>query len=118
MMRITPDVVKSYVACRYKAFLKLSGHEGITPDNPNLLLDVNPQLPLTPVGGARPQHVKNQATQSVKLTSSYLSKGEARILDGVFETDLISLQIEGLQRVAEVCVNSDCLLLSLFFLQR
>ena len=100
MMRITPDVVKSYVACRYKAFLKLSGHEGITPDNPNLLLDVNPQLPLTPVGGARPQHVKNQATQSVKLTSSYLSKGEARILDGVFETDLISLQIEGLQRVA------------------
>jgi predicted RecB family nuclease len=100
MMRITPDVVKSYVACRYKAFLKLSGHEGITPDNPNLLLDVNPQLSLTPVGGARPQHVKNQATQSVKLTSSYLSKGEARILDGVFETDLISLQIEGLQRVA------------------
>jgi predicted RecB family nuclease len=100
MMRITADVIISYVACRYKAFLKLAGREGVTPDKPNLLLDVNPQLSLTPGGGARPQHVKNQATQSVELTSSYLSKGEARIVEGVFETDLISMHIEGLQRVA------------------
>jgi predicted RecB family nuclease len=100
MMRITRDVIESYVACHYKAFLKLAGHKGVTPDNPRLLLDGNSRFPFTPIGGVHLQHVKNQTTKSVELTSSSLSKGAALILDGIFETDLISLHIEGLQRVA------------------
>jgi len=99
MKRITRDVLESYAACKHKAFLKLAGHEAVTPNNPSVLLGGNSQLSLPPAGGD-PQHVKHQATKPVELTSSYLGKGEALILDGVFQTDLISLHIEGLQRVA------------------
>ena len=33
MMKITQDVLESYVACRYKAFLKLWGHKSATAHN-------------------------------------------------------------------------------------
>ena len=38
MTKITQDVLESYVVCRYKAFLKLSGHNGATAHNGNRLL--------------------------------------------------------------------------------
>jgi predicted RecB family nuclease len=40
-----------------------------------------------------------RAVDSINLTQSSLSKGDPLILDGVFETDLISLHVDGLQRV-------------------
>jgi predicted RecB family nuclease len=92
-------VLESYVACPYKAFLKLAGHEGVTPDNPNLLLGGNSQSSLVSVGDAHRQRVETEGNKYTELTPFYLSKGEALILDGIFETDLISLHIEGLQRV-------------------
>jgi hypothetical protein len=97
MKRITRDVLESYVACHYKAFLKLAGHEGVTPDNPSLLLSGNSRPSLASVGDVHPQRIKTQGDKSIELTSSYLRKGEALILDGIIETDLISLHIEGLQ---------------------
>jgi predicted RecB family nuclease len=72
----------------------------VTPDDQSSLLGGDPQLSLPPVGGVHLQNVKNQVAESIELTSSYLSKGEAHILDGVFEMGLVSLHIEGLQRVA------------------
>jgi predicted RecB family nuclease len=100
MQRITRDVIENYLDCRYKAYLKLAGHEGFTRDDPRQILDVDSRLPLTSVGNARPVHIKDQAAKFVDLTPSFLSKGASRILDGVFQTDLISLHVEGLQRAA------------------
>jgi predicted RecB family nuclease len=104
MKRITRDVLESYVACHYKAYLKLkpAGDESVTTDKPNLLLDGNSRLALAShsAGGVHLQPVTTQAAKSIELTSFYLRKGQPLILDAVFETDLISLQIEGLQRVA------------------
>jgi predicted RecB family nuclease len=104
MKRITRDVLESYVACHYKAYLKLklAGDETrFAPDKPNLLLDGNSRLALSSdsVGEVHLQPVKTEAPNSVELTSCYLRKGEPLILGGVFETARISLQIEGLQRV-------------------
>jgi predicted RecB family nuclease len=103
MKRINRDVLESYVACHYKAYLKLklAGDEHVPPDKPNLLLDGNSRLALSSetVGEVHPPPAKTQAANSVELTSCYLRKAEPLILGGVFETDRISLQIEGLQRV-------------------
>ena len=43
MKRINRDVLESYLACHYKAYLKLklAGDEHIPPHKPNLLLDGN-----------------------------------------------------------------------------
>ena len=99
MIIITRDVLESYIACHYKAYLKLADQtDGIT-DGRTLLLDKKLQYPSTSEGAVRSRHRANQDTTSVKLTSSYLRKGKAYILDGLFETDLISLHIDGLQRV-------------------
>jgi predicted RecB family nuclease len=88
MQRITRDVIESYLDCHYKAYLKLTGHEQSARDHPRLFLDGDSL------------HIKDQAAKPVELTPSFLSKGASHILDAVFETGLISLHIEGLQRVA------------------
>jgi predicted RecB family nuclease len=100
MKKITRDVLEGYMDCHYKAFLKLTSHEGVTPDNPILQMDRNSRPSLTSVGEIPLQRIKVQGTKSLKLTSSYLSKGQPLILDGIFETSAISLHIEGLQRTA------------------
>jgi predicted RecB family nuclease len=100
MQRITRDVIESYLDCRYKAYLKLTGHGDFARDHPSLFLDGDPRLPLTSAGKVRSLQIKDQTAKSVELTPSFLRKGASRILDAVFETGLISLHIEGLQRVA------------------
>jgi hypothetical protein len=100
MAKITRDVIESYLACHYKAFLKLTEHSVVSLDNPKPLLGGDSQL--SPARGKVNHHQQGmrRAVGSINLTSSSLSKGDPLILDGVFETDLISLHIDGLQRVA------------------
>ena len=94
MTKINRSVIESYLACHYKAFLKL------TEPNPRSLTGGNSRFRLAKVDVNHQRRVKHQAPYLIEITSSYLSKGETLILDGVFETDLLSLHIEGLQRVA------------------
>ena len=99
MAKISQDVLESYVACHYKAYLKLAGHEGTPADGPTLPPSGEAILPTAVVDEVRPQRLKVQAINSVELTPSFLSKGLTPIWNGVFETDLMSLHIAGLQRV-------------------
>jgi hypothetical protein len=48
MMKITRDVIESYMACHYKAFLKLTGHEGAIPHHRSSLPSENCGFHLTP----------------------------------------------------------------------
>jgi predicted RecB family nuclease len=98
MKKITRDVLESYMDCAYKAFLKLANREGVAPNGSLLRMDGSSRPPLTSVGEIHPRRVETQGTNSVELTTSYLSKGHAIILDGTFEASGISLHIEGLQR--------------------
>jgi predicted RecB family nuclease len=100
MTKITRDVIESYMACHYKAFLKLTGHEGAIPDHRSSLPSKNCGFPLTSVDEVHSKHVKNQNAATIVLTSSHLRQGALLIANGLFETDLISLKIDGLQRVA------------------
>jgi predicted RecB family nuclease len=94
-------MLESYMACHYKAYLKLTlaGDEHLLLDKPNLPLDGNSRLAPSS-DTVREVHLRPVKTQdSVELTSCYLRKAVPLILGGVFETDRISVQIEGLQRV-------------------
>src|SRR3954447_4087029 len=107
MMKITKDVIESYMACHYKAFLKLTGHEGAIPEYQQLHPSENSRFPLTSVDEVHSQPVGSQLAESIVLTSSYLRHGVLLIANGVFKTDLISLSIDGLQRVEGVSAIGD-----------
>ncbi len=101
MTKIDRSVVESYLACHYKAFLMLTEPEIAAPDHPRLRPDGKSQIP--PASAEVKHHrqqSKKQAVHPIELTSSSLSKGTTLILGGVFETDDLSLLIEGLQQVA------------------
>jgi predicted RecB family nuclease len=98
MAKITQDVIESYLACQYKAFLKLTDQVA-SSEILKSLLDSDSSPACAPVD-VNQQHVKIRAAHSSELTSCSLSKGTTQIYGGLVETDLISLHIEGLQRVA------------------
>lgn len=100
MTKITRSVVESYLSCHYKAFLKLTEPVIAAPDDPRTLPDRSSRPRRAPVDVSHHRRVELQAANPIEITSAFLSKGITLISDGVFETDLLSLRIEGLQRVA------------------
>jgi hypothetical protein len=100
MTKINRSVIESYLACHYKAFLKLTEPMIAAPVDTRPFPDGSSRLRLASVDPNHHRQAKHQATNPSEITSSCLRKGTTLILNGVFETDLLSLRIEGLQRVA------------------
>jgi hypothetical protein len=97
MEKITRGIIESYLACHYKAFLRLTGHEAAAPaDDP--IPDQSSRLPPAIATGLQSRQGPNQAVKPLRLERSMLRKGESTIIDSVYETDSISLRIPGLSR--------------------
>src|SRR6516164_1392700 len=88
MMKITRDVLESYLACPYKAFLKLQGHDNAIREGN--LWKSHP--------GFAP--VVNQSREIPRLTSQLLRNGADTVGGCLYETDQLSLFFNGLQRAA------------------
>lgn len=88
MMKITRDVLESYLACPYKAFLKLQGHE-------NTRREVH--LWKSEAGIAP---VVIQTREIRALNSQLLKNGADTVENCLYETDHVSLFFDGLQRAA------------------
>lgn len=99
MMRITRNVLESYMACHYKAYLKLAGHDYPPAHERKLQPPGASQDGLTPSDRVLPPLVGSQAHKSTYLTPKILSAGLPNISDALYETALISLHFDGLQRV-------------------
>ena len=54
--KITRDVIESYLDCRYKAYLKLTGHGDSARDHRRLLLDGGRRLPLPQLKNSFPAY--------------------------------------------------------------
>jgi predicted RecB family nuclease len=99
MAKITRDVLESYIACRYKAYLMLAGHEADTRQE---------QEPAAPTNSAQTPsleqiaHLQDEirADGHIELTSKLLSQGFPEIIGSLYQTTSSSIQFDGLQRVA------------------
>lgn len=98
MTSITRDVLESYIACEYKAYLKLAEQADGTKGRHTTPFG-DSQYPSQLAGPVRTPFRADENAIPVRLTSSCLRKAKHHILNILFETDTVSIHIEGLQRV-------------------
>jgi predicted RecB family nuclease len=97
--KITADVLKAFLNCKYKAHLKEAGESGTQTDYEALLL-----LRRDEVRQAAIQKILASAGESlvggpIPLTEPALKSGPPFVLDPVFEDDFFSLKLDGVKRV-------------------
>jgi predicted RecB family nuclease len=100
--RITRDVLESFVFCKSKGYLKLTGQQGGKSDYEGLLAAIRSEVRLNAVDKIRDQNHENQLVSNIALTTSALAQGPLFVLDAIVEDDLVSLALDGLKRVPGV----------------
>jgi len=97
--RITRDILESYLRCKYKGHLKLSGHCGDKSDYEALLTELGSELRLKIIDKIFVGLEDNEVPKNVSLTVSALMQGPPFFLDALLEDDSVSLSFDGLKRV-------------------
>jgi predicted RecB family nuclease len=99
-MKITSDVLESYLHCKFKGHLKLAGQEGTKCDFEAMIMELRAEVRLKAIDAILARHPGDQVARSTPLTTAGLKRGPQYILDGTFEDDVLALQFDGLKRVA------------------
>lgn len=98
---ITKDILESYLHCKFKGHLKLSGQDGSKSDYERMLADQRENVRIGAIDTILAQQSVEQIDRSGPLTSTTLKHGFAFILDAVFEDDAFQLRFDGLKRAGE-----------------
>jgi predicted RecB family nuclease len=98
-MKITTDVFESSLHCKYKAFLKLTGHRGMKSDYETLLAATREQVRLVMIDKIVSALADDEVDRNVPLTTAALKRGSPFIFDITFEDDRISILFDGLKRI-------------------
>jgi predicted RecB family nuclease len=96
--KITRDVLESYLLCKYKGYLKWTGHQGIKSDYEVLLAGAKDEVRLKVIEKLIAQHRQDQTPRGVTLTNSVLKQGLPFILETILEDSTISLLFDGLKK--------------------
>src|ERR1700730_8889937 len=97
--KITRDVLESYLNCKYKAHLKLTGQQGTRSDYETLLTETRAEVRLAAIEKILTRHPEEEIPRNIPLTTSALKQGASFLLDATLEDDLVSLEFDGLKKV-------------------
>ena len=97
--KITRDILESYLNCKFKGHLKLTGQQGTKCDYENLLIGTRAEVRLAAIDKILLGHPGEAIPRNVRLTTSALKEGAAFLLDATLEDDLFSLSFDGLKKV-------------------
>ena len=97
--RITRDILESYLNCKYKAFLKHTGQEGVKSAYEDLLVRAKNEVRLQASDKILARHSEVEVARNIPLTASALKQGPLFILCATLEDNLLSVDFDGLQRV-------------------
>jgi predicted RecB family nuclease len=97
--RITGDIIESYLACRFKAHLKLAGIQGIRSDYEGFLLQSRQAVRQQAIGMILSRTSRDDVTSNVPLAAGTLRARSSYFLDTLLEDDQLSLRFDGLKRV-------------------
>jgi predicted RecB family nuclease len=94
---ISPDVLRSYVYCRYKAYLKLSNQVGVQSAYETALAELRAETKQRAI--EKLEAARSPIPSSVTLTHPALCLGHRAIIDGELTVDGISVSVDGLRKV-------------------
>src|SRR6266404_6443063 len=98
-IKITRDVLESYLNCKYKGHLKLTGQQGTKCDYESLLTEMRAEVRLAAIDKILAHHAGEEIPRNIPLTISALKQGASFLLDATLEDDLVSLHFDGLKKV-------------------
>jgi predicted RecB family nuclease len=96
---VTLDLLDGYLNCKYKAYLRSAGHEGIKSEYEAMLIESRRELRLKAIEKIQTQHPEHAHAKGVALTRSALSKATPFILDADLRDDCFSVHFDGLKKV-------------------
>ena len=97
--KITRDVLESYLNCKFKGHLKLTGQQGTKSDYETLLTEIRAEVRLAAIEKILARHPGEEIPRNIPLTITALKEGASFILDATLEDDLVSLNFDGLKKV-------------------
>src|SRR3954468_10194662 len=97
--KITTDVLESYLSCKYKSYLKLTGQQGTKSDYETLLMEMRAEARLAAIDKILASHPGEEIPKNIPITISALKEGASFLLDATLEDDLVSLVLDGLKKV-------------------
>src|SRR5271168_2175231 len=98
-IKITRDVLESYLNCKYKSHLKLTGEQGTKGDYETLLAETKAEVRLAAVDKLLASRPGEVIPRNLPLTTSALKQGSPFLLDATLEDDHVSLAFDGLKKV-------------------
>lgn len=96
--KITRDVIESYIQCRYKAYLKLTGQQGGKSDYEMMLNGCRADLEREVVARILALNGEKQVVQETSLTPSLLRQGKLYLLGVTLATDDLELRFDALKK--------------------
>ncbi len=97
--KITRDILESYLNCKYKGYLKLTGQQATKSDYETLLTEMRAGVRLAAIDKIIASHSDEEIPRNIPLTISALKQGASFLLDATLEDDLVSLDFDGLKKV-------------------
>lgn len=97
--RITMEIIESYLNCKLKAQLKLTGQNGITIDYENLLAEARARVKCSASQQMSAKFPVADIERNVVVSQNSLKRGARLIFDGTVEDDQIFLTFDCLKRV-------------------
>src|SRR5450759_2281488 len=95
--KITRDILESYLNCKFKGYLKLTGQQGTTHDYETLLTEMRVEVRLAAIAKILASHPGEEIPRNVPLTTAALKQGASFLLDATLEDDTHSLKFDGLK---------------------
>src|SRR5260370_29157027 len=97
--KITRDILESYLHCKYKGHLKLTGLQGTKCDYETLLTEMRAEVRLAAIAKILARHPGQKIPRNIPLTTSAMKQGASFILDATLEDDHVSLHFDVLKKV-------------------
>jgi predicted RecB family nuclease len=97
--KITSDVLKGYLSCKYKGYLKQAGEYGNRSDYETMLMERREAIRLRATDQILSQHGEDAVARNVLLTVAALKRGPLFVLNAALEDEVVSLHLDGLKRV-------------------
>ena len=97
--KITREILESYITCKTKGYLKLTGQQGVKSDYETLLTEMRAEVRLAAIDKIIARHPGEEIPRNIPLTTSALKQGASFLLDATLDDDSVSLAFDGLKRV-------------------
>src|SRR4030095_16126571 len=90
-MKITRDVIESYLHCRYKSYLKLAGEQGSPSDYEQLMRESRERIQLAGINKLLVRHKEGEVLRGCIVTPAVLKRGVPLLLDVTLEDEEFGL---------------------------